>query len=156
MHESRPSTFKRWHFIFLGVFIVAFFAVRLWQDRMPVVTIVLSEAELQVEVPRTRAQLIRGLGQRSELGEYDGMLFVFDYPGKHTMVMRDMQFPIDIIWFHEGKVVDIAPSVHPETAPEAQLTPYKPRTDATVVLEVPAGWAEEQGLKIGDRLKVQD
>ena len=68
--------------------------------------------------------------------------------------MRGMRFPIDIVWLSDGVVVDIAPSVPIEPGvPEADLRVYYPRLKANTVIELPAGWAEGHGLKIGDELK---
>src|SRR5690606_23365298 len=40
----------------------------------------------------------RGLSRREELPPGEGMLFVFGESGYHGMTMRDMRFPLDVIW----------------------------------------------------------
>jgi uncharacterized membrane protein (UPF0127 family) len=67
--------------------------------------------------------------------------------------MRDMKFPIDIVWFNDGVVVDIASFIKPEfDVPEEDLMIYLPRMEANVVLELPAGWTVRNDLKIGDKI----
>ena len=140
----------------LGVFLLCFVFLLFWNMKAPrTQDIILIEQTLHVYVAETIKDMYVGLGGREDLGENDGMLFLYDYPGKHGIVMRGMLFPIDIVWFYEGQVVDIAPAVPVEPeATEYELTPYRPRTDATMVLELPAGWVAAHDLKIGDTLLI--
>jgi uncharacterized membrane protein (UPF0127 family) len=85
------------------------------------------------------------------MGNHGGMLFKFLNRDRYAMVMRDMEFALDIIWLDDGRIVDMAPNVAPEDGrSEAQLTVYRPRLPATAVLELPAGFIAQKGLKIGD------
>src|SRR3989344_45500 len=94
---------------------------------------------IKVELVLTEREHERGLSGRSELKENEGMLFVFDYPGVYSFWMKDMNFPIDIIWFAEDlKVVYIKKDARPESYPET----YKPFKDAKYVLEVVSGFSE--------------
>ena len=82
------------------------------------------------------------------------MIFLFPDDDRHGIVMRDMNFPIDIIWLYHGTIVDVAPNVQTENVGEEDLVVYYPRDNANVVLELPAGWAKQNDVKIGDALKV--
>ena len=91
------------------------------------------------------------------MGKYDGMLFVFANRVQHTFVMRNMLFPIDIVWLNKGEIVDIAPNIQPEPGKnEASLTPYFARLPSDMVLELVAGTVAKNGLKIGDKLEILD
>ncbi len=77
------------------------------------------------------------------------MLFVFDEPGKHGIWMKDMRFPLDIIWIDNNlRIVDIKKNISPDTFPEV----FEPKSDATFVVEVNAGFAERNDLMIGSEL----
>ena len=155
MSESTLSKFKTWHKVFFIILIVSFVGLKLWQSRWPLVTVELGGQVLEVQVADTIYHMYKGLGDRESIGKYDGMLFLFDFPGKQGIVMRDMQFPIDIVWFYEGEIVDMAQNIQPEgDISEAQLTKYYPRVSANIVLELPAGWAAKNGVGIGDRLQL--
>ncbi|GEM_PF-324526 len=146
---------KPWHYaVLLGIVAISF-VVWMFQDKMDVVTLEVKDERLQVLVASTFQQQYRGLGGRESLGEYDGMLFPFGYEGRHAIVMRDMRFPIDIVWLRYNEVVDIAPMVpiEPDESEHA-LFRYTPRTDATTVLELEAGRASELGLRIGDTVRL--
>lgn len=143
--------------IIIGFIIVAMLSIKLYSLYWPKTEIILGPARLKVLVANNYKHWQKGLGGRRELKDYDGMLFLFPETTQHTMVMRDMQFSIDIIWIAKGKVVDIAPNVLPETGKnDAELTPYFARQDSSMVLEAPAGLVEKIGLKIGDELKLAE
>lgn len=150
-----PMKLTKFQKIFLIVFVVSAAGLWLWGWRWPTAVIELKGESLQVLVAKSPRHQYRGLGKRDALAPYDGMLFVFTIPHRVGIVMRDMRFPIDIVWLDKGEVVDIAPRVPLEPGKEdGELTVYRPRLSANTVLELPAGWAEEHGLKIGDRLRV--
>lgn len=141
--------------IFLIVFVVALVGVQAYKLYWPKATIILKDQPLHVLVADNPYRHYKGLGGRESLAPYDGMLFLFAVPAQYAFVMRDTLFSIDIVWFMDGEVVDIAPRVPVEPGvKEADLKRYIPRKPATMVLELPAGWAEEHGLKIGDRLSI--
>src|SRR5258706_13246956 len=63
---------------------------------------------IQVEVVNTKQTREKGLGGRSSLGTDNGMLFVFDTkPVTPTFSMKDMLFPLDMIWTSARKIVKI-------------------------------------------------
>ncbi len=139
------------------LFISALVFLQLWKFYWPSLDLGLKNENLHVLHAKTLFQQYRGLGKRESLGRFDGMLFVFDVYAKHGIVMRDMMFPIDIVWLRDAKVVDIAPDVQTEPGtPEKYLRRYYPRIEANMVLELPAAWAQKHELKIGDELRILD
>lgn len=141
--------------IFGAVFMVAMVALQFTKHHWGEATIGLKDTQLHVLVAKNVYQQEKGLGGRESLDPYDGMLFLFDFSSRYGFVMRDMKFPIDIVWFNAGVVVDIAPNVPVEPGvPEERLRRYLPRAEANLVLELPAGWTEAHGLQIGDRLEL--
>lgn len=153
--KVNPRKLRRVKFVFM-VILAAVVGLQLYKFYWPKATVSLSGQTLRVLVADNPYRHQKGLGGREKLAPYDGMMFLFGIPGKYGFVMRDTKFPLDIVWFADGAVVDIAPNVQPEPAvTENGLKRYYPRKPATVVLELPAGWAEKNGLKIGDSLNVQ-
>lgn len=106
-----------------------------------------------VDTPASRAQ---GLSGREDLSARRGMLFVFEHPGKYGFWMKDMLFPIDIIWISEdGVVVHIERHVTPASYFEQdppQTFINKP--DAKYVLEVAEGQSEKLGIYLGTKVKI--
>lgn len=92
----------------------------------------------------------KGLSGRVSLPTEEVMLFVFPEPGLHCFWMKDMQFPIDMIWLDSKKeVIKIESAVQPSTYPER----FCPDQPARYVVEVNAGQAQRAGVTVGTRLQ---
>lgn len=155
MATSEHVSFKRWHLFFLIGIIIISIGVKLYSLHWPTGLVNINGQELRVLVANTDRHLFQGLSNRDSLGDYDGMLFIFNRREQHTMVMRDMRFPLDMIWIDGEVIVDIAPELAPEPGrTETELTLYPGRAPSTMVLEVPAGFVAKYSLKIGDRVTV--
>ena len=104
-----------------------------------------------VEVAETETEQAQGLMNRSDLNENAGMLFSYQDEAERTIWMKNMQFPIDIVWLDKNyQVVYLKKNVQPCTKSFCPL--YKANQLAHYVLELPAGTAEKINLKIGDSL----
>jgi len=120
---------------------------------IPQATVYIDNTPISVELARTQEEIVRGLSGRPSLPSEKGMLFIFEEPGYYEFWMKDMRFPIDIIWISEDlQVVDIAPDVGPETYPNT----FQPNDLAQYVLEVNALYTEVHGIKIGDPVRFSD
>ncbi|MFA5127528.1 MAG: DUF192 domain-containing protein [Patescibacteria group bacterium] len=152
--QKDKYNFKAWHLVAFGAIIAVFVILKIFLVfYTPSGQVIINEKEIKVLVANTSERWFKGLSGRDTLGEYGGMWFSFLSKDYYTMVMRDMKFPLDIIWLEDGIIVDMAPNVQPEAGTEeASLTKYRPRLPANEVLEMTAGAIEQYGLKIGDKL----
>ena len=107
----------------------------------------LGDVPVRVDVADTALTRTRGLSGRESLPPTEGLLFIFDESAYHGIWMKEMEFPIDIIWIDESlRVIDIRKNVSPSTYPRT----FEPRKPARFVLEVNANYADSFGIKIGD------
>ena len=105
---------------------------------------------IKVELATTPDSWQKGLSGREKLKEDEGMLFIFNHTGQYSFWMKDMNFPIDIIWLdNDFRVIYIKKNVQPESYPESFL----PKQNARYVLEVLAQFSEKNNLKKGDRVE---
>jgi uncharacterized membrane protein (UPF0127 family) len=115
------------------------------------VTITTPHGALTAEVADTKSTREQGLSGRTGLKDNEGMLFVFDTPGRYGFWMKDMLFNLDLIWINqEGIVVEVERNASKDSYPKT----YMNASPASYVLEVNAGVAEEQGLFIGSKVKI--
>jgi uncharacterized membrane protein (UPF0127 family) len=102
---------------------------------------------IYADLAENPAQQELGLGNRTSLGVHQGMLFQFPNDDIHMFWMKDMSFSIDMIWLSaDGTIIYIQPNVAPSTYPEA----FGPNELSRYVLEVPANFAANNGIKVGD------
>jgi hypothetical protein len=105
---------------------------------------------VQVELADTPEKRERGLMFRKELADGHGMLFLFDEEAEHSFWMKDTLIPLDMIFVDSsGRVTGIIARARPLT-----LEPRRGGRCRTV-LEVPGGWAEAHGVRVGDRMRVE-
>lgn len=107
---------------------------------------------IAVEVARTAQEQARGLGGRSSLPKGRGMLFPFDAAEPRVFWMKGMLIPIDILWVREGRIVAIEANAAPPRSNEA---PVLFSHVADLVLEVPAGFAQEMGIRVGQSVGIR-
>lgn len=106
---------------------------------------------------KTDKDRMLGLSGRKNLATNTGMLFMFDKKDYYPFWMKDMKFPIDIIYIDNDKIVDIinnAPA--PKDKNIASLPVYKPKNAANYVLEINAGLSSKNKFSIGDKVKFQN
>jgi len=96
----------------------------------------------------TEASRIQGLSDVDKLHLNGGLLMAYDTNDTHGIWMKDMNFPLDLIWLDSNKeVVYIVKNAPPENPAR---TVYSPKDTARYVLELPAGSVKKAGIKTGD------
>jgi uncharacterized membrane protein (UPF0127 family) len=105
-----------------------------------------------VEIADNATEHTVGLSGRDALPLGSGMWFSYDGAGERSFWMRDMHFPIDIVWIDSSmKVVGItedAPAPSPETS-TSELPYYSPEGPVMYVLEINAGLTHDLGIEVG-------
>jgi uncharacterized membrane protein (UPF0127 family) len=107
--------------------------------------------EIRAAIADNSANQELGLGNRSNLPDGEGMLFIFTTDSEEAFWMKDMHFSIDMVWISvEGNIVYMAQDISPDTYPEN----FVPTSPARYVLELPAGYAQAHGFKVGDTVQL--
>lgn len=103
---------------------------------------------------REQIDMTRGMMFRDSLAADHGMLFFHGKMGKYTYWTYQNRIPLDFIWIdHDHKIVEMALDKAPCPSKLAHECPnYGGHEDASYVLEVNAGIAAKNNLKLGDRL----
>ena len=102
------------------------------------------------EVAKTPESQRKGLSNRKSLAEDHALLFVYERASILEYWMKDMNFPIDIVWMDETYTVlhidrHVLPGSYPKT--------YSSEQPAKSGIEVNAGRASE--VSVGDIVYVQ-
>ena len=107
---------------------------------------------VRVELARSVQEKMRGLSGRADLKSGHGMLFMYERPQPIGIWMKDMRFPLDILWMQEGRIVHIERNAPPLTpaAPERVYT-----ATGDLVLEVPAGFVGQHKVRLGDPVRFE-
>lgn len=112
-------------------------------------TLKIGEKLIKVGIADSDEERVRGLSGRASLETGRGLLFIFQEAAEQGFWMKDMRFPIDIIWIDEHwRVSGIEASVSPASYPEI----FYSETPVRYVLELNSGEASRLGIDIGSKL----
>jgi hypothetical protein len=103
---------------------------------------------VNVEISDDDLERSRGLSGRSSLGDYEGMLFIFQNEVNNPFWMKDMLIPLDIIFIdYEGNIVDIKEEQQPclsNSCPSIYSA-----GNFMYVLEVNSNFCKENDIEVG-------
>lgn len=119
----------------------------------PQASVKIQDTTIKLDVVDTEEERQKGLSGRDSLPDDRGMLFTFEEPGMYSFWMKDMKFPIDIIFLNGDRIVTIHSHVQPPQSPDdTNLPVFTSDEPADKVLELNAGKAEALGLEKGDTI----
>lgn len=111
---------------------------------------------ITVEVADTTALRTQGLSGRASLEANTGMLFLFPEPNYYVFWMKDMRFPIDIIWIRGTTIIGMDENISPPLprTPDENLKRYMGPEPVDTVLELAAGSARRIGILPGQSIEL--
>ena len=111
--------------------------------------LVIGTQTISVAISNNEATREQGLSDTQALTPNQGMLFIFDSPTMTSFWMKEMNYPLDIIWIDQNKkVIGVSENLDPKTYPQT----FSPVSPIVYVLEVSAGFYKSNNIKIGDSI----
>lgn len=145
--------------LLLGLAVVIFFVllgVYLLAQNTKETHVTVNDSKFQVEIADTDTEKQIGLSKTESLPENEGMLFLFDAPDYYSFWMRDMKFPIDIIFINGNKVTTVISNALPPSETNGSLPTFQPREKSDKVLEVNAGIAKKYNITEGSVIDINN
>ena len=125
------------------------------ENNFPKGRIKVGNITLDVQVADTPDRMTEGLQFQQPLPYSQGMIFVFVQPQVVAMWMKDMQFPLDMIWFESnGNIVHIEKNLPPCSSDSPCQVYDGGNQDAKYVLEVTAGFSDRLGITEKSKLTI--
>ncbi|MDP2703999.1 MAG: DUF192 domain-containing protein [bacterium] len=147
-----------------------------WESNSQTLEVRVGGSVILAEVADSAEERARGLSGRNRLEKGRGMIFLFDpsasrsdseessdskssgqaQPAVQGFWMKDMRFPIDIIWIRDGIVIGFEESVPAPaiSVSESELPVYVSPGKVDMVLEISSGEVERLGIEVGDKFEV--
>jgi uncharacterized membrane protein (UPF0127 family) len=121
-----------------------------WRTIFPFVTPMrIDDVVVQASIADSLPERIKGLSDTPFMPDDVVKLFVFGQPGEHSIWMKDMNYPLDILWLNdEGEIVHIEEQVSPDTYPQSFASPEP----AWFVIEANAGFVASSSIDLGDKV----
>jgi uncharacterized membrane protein (UPF0127 family) len=121
------------------------------EETPPANKLQVGEDTYTVEVARSEAERQRGLMHREFLGEYAGMLFVFERDQHLSFWMKNTYIPLSIAYISKSGVIKSIHHMEPES-----LRPVKSDYAVRFALELPWGAFQRAGVEAGDTIEGLD
>ena len=120
----------------------------------PITDIYINNKLIKAEVVSSPMKQYLGLSGRESLCPDCGMLFSFSDVDEREFVMRNMNFPLDIVFINKNKIVNIAANLPPEGTNTQNI--YSSNGPADNVLEINGGRAKQYGINVGDTVNINN
>jgi len=116
--------------------------------------LLVGDREIQAEIADNVVERAQGLSGRESMCETCGMLFVFPQAQVQNFWMRDMRFPLDIIFIRDDRITEIFADV--PVPSNGEIPRVESRESADQVLELNAGVSGKLGIRVGDEIDLVD
>ncbi|MEK7534060.1 MAG: DUF192 domain-containing protein [Patescibacteria group bacterium] len=143
-----------WVIRIIFIFLLLVFIGNILEDKRPTVTI--NKYTFNLYVAKTPKDREIGLSKYNNIPQNFGMIFLFDKPDFYSFWIKDMKFPIDIIFIRNGRIVTIHKNVKPPTNSNENPPIYRSSEPADIVLEINAGLSEKYNFKEGDVMRLDN
>ncbi len=127
------------------IFLILFLIVNLKAE------LIINDFSFKVDLALLSSEKNRGLRGTDSLKEDQGMLFFYFNDDIRYFWMKDMNFPIDVLWIKDNKVVNISENV---SISENEITKMNSVYPADKVLELKAGTILKHNIKINDKVVI--
>lgn len=130
--------------------LIIFFIFKNKKEKYNFTTALVDNVEINLEIADDKAEHYLGLSFRESLHESSGMLFLFPQKEIRSFVMRDMKFPLDLVFIEENKIIDIYSNL-PFAEADSKIL-YKSSLPVDKVLELNAGFCQQHNISVGDEI----
>jgi uncharacterized protein len=121
------------------------------QPKLRTMKLWLGPKEIAAELAITPVQIFTGMMFRKEMGENDGMLFVFSQPQRVAFYMKNTYIPLSCAYIDTEGVIAEIHDLEP-----LNENPVSAKTDnIQFVLEVKRGWFERNGIAAGTVVRTE-
>lgn len=146
--------YKAYFILFIAITIIILLFINLnHKTKSKITAIKINDIIITLEVADDYSEQINGLSNRKNLVDYHGMLFV--YPRYQTMNfwMKEMNFPIDVIWIKDNEIVGFEKNI-PLFNEQGDIKKFSSLIPVNYVLEVPANFIDKNNIKITDKIEL--
>lgn len=110
----------------------------------------INNMDITVEIADTPRLKRQGLMFRTHLREKNGMIFLFDKPQKTNFWMKNVNFPLDLVFIYKNKIVKIYNKLPTCKNKPCPIYPSGVLTD--YALELNGGFCQKYGIQVGQKI----
>lgn len=111
----------------------------------------INNIEFKVKIADNVLEQKIGLMDTIELEEREGMLFIFPDKKERSFWMKNMNFPIDLLWIKDNTIVGIEKNMIPDNG----IKHYNSIEEVNMVLELNSGSIDKYNLNINNIINIK-
>jgi uncharacterized membrane protein (UPF0127 family) len=111
----------------------------------------IANRDADLELALTISERQHGLQKRLELGDNEGMAFLFEDPQQASFWMKNTRIPLDIGFFTGDGILR---EIH-QMFPNVEVPVKSYRSDIVLAIEMNKGWFKQMGIKPGDTIDLK-
>jgi uncharacterized protein len=147
-------------FAFLVLAVVAFIFSNFFSGNISFLkkqpVIIINNNKFNLLIAKTQKDQQLGLSKYSSLPQNEAMIFPFSKDDYYGFWMKDMKFPIDIIFIKKDTIVTIYENLKPPKLSTDALLIYQPTQTVDTVVEINAGLVKKQKITVGDKISYEN
>ncbi len=114
-------------------------------------TLFVGENKINLIISDNLNTRVKGLSGVKKMNEDTAMLFVFEELGDYGIWMKDMNFPLDIVWLDDNYIINhIEQGISPNTYPSI----FRSNEKSKYVIEFNENTISKYHIKEGDKLTI--
>jgi len=98
----------------------------------------------------TDEERTNGLSNIKNMASNEGVAFIFLNAGQKVFWMKDMHFPLDFVYIHNNRVVELKENILPSSYPNTIVN----QQPANIIIELNAGQIKQKNIHITDVLEL--
>lgn len=142
--KTKSSTFL---IVGIAVMVVAAAIFIIAEKFQPTTTLRVGDGIFNARIAHTQEARDKGLSDTDKLSAQQALIMAFPSDGMWGIWMKDMNYPIDIVWLDDDKkVIYTVKNAPPESSTKVVYIPISP---ARYVIELPAGTVDRMKIRTG-------
>lgn len=111
-----------------------------------------NKTTVSVTLADTDQKRTMGYSNHPEIGFNEGLLFVFDRPGRYPFWMKDMLFDLDFIFINNNRVVYLLKNIKAPVNNQGEIEYALSKVPFNQLLEVKAGFIDKHQVLLKDTI----
>jgi len=127
--------------------------INFFENKQEINQVIINNITIKIEIADSPKEHAEGLMYRASLDKNSGMLFIFEDEKIRSFWMKNTLIPLDIIFLDKDlKIINIVENALP--CQEDQCDTYESSLPAQLVLELNAGFVEENHINVRDNVTI--
>jgi len=140
-------------FLLLILFLIIYLIIFFNKNGNNIKSVKINNIEINVETASSYYLQLKGLSGKKSLEDNQGMIFIYPDYQIRNFWMKDMNFPIDVLWIKDDTITGLQKNIQIFDK-NGKVSKFISPNPTNYVLELSAGFINKNNIKVGDKIKL--